>query len=100
MSGTDDIVAERRRQIEEEVWSAEHDDEHKAGELAKAAAAYALFAWSDRTLPPQFWPWDASWWKPKNPRRDLVRAGALIAAEIDRLDRMVGRTPPAGHKGG
>ena len=36
------------------------------------------------------WPhtWDASWWKPKDRRRDLVRAGALIIAEIERLDRL------------
>lgn len=33
------------------------------------------------------WPWDAKWWKPKNTRRDLVRAGALIVAELERMDR-------------
>ena len=33
------------------------------------------------------WPWAASWWKPKNRRRDLVRAAALIVAEIERIDR-------------
>jgi hypothetical protein len=27
------------------------------------------------------------WWKPKDRRRDLVRAAALIIAEIERLDR-------------
>lgn len=32
-------------------------------------------------------PWDEKWWKPKNPRRDLVKAGALILAEIERIDR-------------
>lgn len=34
------------------------------------------------------WPWSREWWKPKNPRRDLVKAGALIVAEIERLDRL------------
>jgi hypothetical protein len=34
------------------------------------------------------WPFDGSWLKPKSAREDLVRAGALIAAEIDRLDRV------------
>jgi len=33
------------------------------------------------------WPWGKEWWKPSDRRRDLVKAGALIAAEIDRLDR-------------
>ena len=36
------------------------------------------------------WPWAAEWWKPKDCRRNLVRAGALILAEIERLDRKNG----------
>jgi hypothetical protein len=35
----------------------------------------------------EFWPWSLHWWKPKSPRRDLIRAAALIVAEIERLDR-------------
>lgn len=34
------------------------------------------------------WPWADEWWKPKDRRADLVRAGALILAEIDRIDRI------------
>jgi hypothetical protein len=86
-----DIVAERRRQIEAEGWTPEHDDEHGAGEMAAAAAAYAFSAATEGRYyaadPLGFWPWDAKWWKPKGARRDLVRAGALIVAEIERLDR-------------
>ena len=37
---------------------------------------------------PDDWPWSDKWWKPKDKIRDLVRAGALIAAEIDRLQRL------------
>jgi hypothetical protein len=37
--------------------------------------------------PPQQWPWLSKWWKPKDRRRDLVRAAALVIAEIERLDR-------------
>ena len=98
-----DVLAERRRQIEAEGWTPEHDDEHGAGELARAAAAYALDA-GNRLDPhavtggeaPSFWPWhggrprEARWWKPSDPRRNLVKAGALILAEIERLDRMGG----------
>lgn len=75
-----DVLAERRRQIEVEGWTPEHDDGHRHSELADAAACYAT---NDRTL----WPWSAEWWKPTTRRRDLVRAAALILAEIERLDR-------------
>jgi hypothetical protein len=43
-----------------------------------------------KTFSPARWPWSQDWWKPTNPRRDLVKAGALIAAEIERLDRATG----------
>lgn len=93
MNGIESIAAERQRQIEIEGWSPEHDDEHDAGEMAAAAAAYTFSGYlssNTRVYPADplgFWPWDVSWWKPKGAREDLVRAGALIAAEIDRLDR-------------
>lgn len=91
----DDIAAERRRQIEKEGWTPEHDDTHTEGQMARAAGCYAwMSAQSDSlrevfTNPPPTWPepWSADWWKPKDRRRDLVRAGALIVAEIERLDR-------------
>ena len=92
-----DVLAERRRQIEVEGWTPEHDDAHMPGELANAGAAYAQgamasgMAQQDRRRRPWFWPWDPSWWKPRGGRADLVRAGALIVAEIERLDR---RSPP------
>lgn len=96
-----DVLIERRRQIEAEGWTPEHDDAHIAGELAAAGASYAevaadvLFPLSEEdadyiSIPPPAWPWDKSWWKPGDPRRNLVKAGALILAEIERLDRMGG----------
>jgi len=80
------IAAERVRQIIE-GWTPERDDDHGDGELAKAAACYALehTAHNDMTA---MWPWGEEAWKPHSPLRDLVRAGALIAAEIDRLQRL------------
>lgn len=89
MSALDDIAAERRRQVQVEGWTAAHDDEYRFGKLAAAAACYALSATrrdGGDELPP-FWPFAPEWWKPKNRRRDLVRAGALIVAEIERLNR-------------
>lgn len=130
-SGAQRIAAERKRQVEVEGWTDEHDDEHDAGEMARAARLYlqaavyaadgprssaAVWRYYERQgMPededfrrmvenparhaygwdeaPNDWPWDRSWWKPSpDPIRNLVKAGALIAAEIDRLQR--------GHNGG
>jgi hypothetical protein len=87
-----DVLAERRRQVEVEGWAPEHDDEHSCGELAMAASCYANPAPSIEKFPsgataPEGWPWPALWWKPGDRRRGLVKAGALILAEIERLDR-------------
>ncbi|KGX48589.1 hypothetical protein Y600_6307 [Burkholderia pseudomallei MSHR3709] len=84
-----DMLAERRRQVEAEGWTPEHDDQYQHGAIALAAACYAAnaggVAWADPL--PSFWPWMHNWWKPTTPRRDLVKAGALILAELERLDR-------------
>src|SRR5271155_2492378 len=86
-----EIGNERLRQGEAEGFDAAHDDEHKAGELAQAAACYAAHAGGmPRALVYGFapyWPWNSKWWKPKTSRLDLIKAAALIVAEIERLDR-------------
>jgi hypothetical protein len=84
-----DVIAERKRQVEKEKWSIGHDDEHDRGELAMAASCYARSScrYAGKTKPPPEWCWDSKWWKPTTPRRDLIKAGALILAEIERLDR-------------
>lgn len=84
----DDIAAERQRQVDVESWSLTHDDAHDRCEISKAAAAYALSASGfSREAAFEIFPWAWSWWKPRDARADLVRAGALIVAEIERLDR-------------
>ncbi|WP_191985490.1 hypothetical protein [Pseudomonas aeruginosa] len=115
-----DVQAERRRQVEAEGWTPEHDDEHDSGELAAAGAAYALHA-ADHLNPysqgdggdeaPSCWPWhdgiagrgegpeksEPAWWKPSTARRDLVKACALALAEIERLDRAcISQSPQPG----
>lgn len=87
------VIAERRRQIEAEGWSLEHDDLHDFGELACAGAAYALHRDIDDGVMPDVWPWSPAWWKPQGFRRDLVRGAALILAEIERFDRLRKRKP-------
>lgn len=108
--GVDLIKAERERQIKEERCSAEHDDQHKLGELAGAAAIYALHGCGFEnphilearrravTHKVRIWPWADFWWKPSDRIRDLVKAGALIAAEIDRLQRKRAKTPNSENK--
>ena len=111
-TGVQLIAAERKRQVKSEGWTLEHDDSHDSGQMALAAACYAsgyptkvrieklenncgcreascghfgffVKRWVNA------WPWDAEWDKrSKHERkRQLVIAGALIAAEIDRLNR-------------
>ena len=91
-SGAELIAAERKRQVEQDGSTAEHDDRWAAGQMANAAASYATterIRDGSSIFDPSVWPWPANWWKPTptNRVRELVKAGALIAAEIDRLQR-------------
>lgn len=99
----DEIAAERQRQIEVEGFDDKHDDLHCHGDLSCAAAAYAgvvSTALDDGVVAQDYgdflelsgdvpidWPWDPCWWKPSTPRHDLIKAAALIVAQIERLDR-------------
>ncbi len=93
-NGIELIADERSRQVSQEGWTPEHDDEHDECEIVEAAVCYALngreFVLQGTVCPnPGAWPWDMKWWKPSyDPIRNLVKAGALIAAEIDRLNRL------------
>jgi hypothetical protein len=88
------IARERQRQICKEGFDDAGDDDFIDGELAAAARSYALYAEMQairKTSPvsssffPKTWPWMRKWWKPSpDPVVNLVKAGALIAAEIDR----------------
>lgn len=82
-----DVIAERQRQKAVEGWTSEHDDAYQNSELADAAACYAINAHNQGLSTPAHWPWAPDWWKQSGPRRDLVKAGALILAEIERIDR-------------
>ncbi len=96
------IAAERRRQVEQESWTGAHDDGHVNGQLALAAACYAIEAAGRGSVDYRlsqgkngglyvsvdalglYWPFDSADWKPGSEVRNLVKAGALISAEIDR----------------
>ena len=89
---TKDVLAERHRQQDKLGWTPEHDDKHEDYSLSGAARCYmhphnATELSNISEYVPRGWPWCKRWWKPKTYRENLVRAGALIIAEIERLDR-------------
>lgn len=103
------IAVERKHQIEKHGWSPDHDDTHDDGDLAWAAICYAapgpvfkrnVYANGVTFCDP--WPWhegddrrpadgsvilNPDAYSPKVRRKLLVKAAALIVAEIERLDR-------------
>lgn len=97
-----DLLTERRRQVREKGHTLERDDQYTNGQLAQAASAYAF--WADprgacqgdhidylNSTSPGLWPWAKEYWKPTSPRLMLIKAGALILADIERLDRQTTR---------
>jgi hypothetical protein len=86
------IAAERQRQVSEEGYTAEHDSAPgHAFDLITAARCYVQVAEYGRTVkPPEYpsgsWPWPDRFWKPSDDiSRNLVKAGALVAAALDAL---------------
>lgn len=92
------ISAERERQIEEEGYVSKNDDIWSRGELAGAAACYAMngTTLAGDTLLKKVWPWSDACFKPTpdNRIKELVKAGALIVAEIERLQRLENSSSP------
>jgi hypothetical protein len=87
--GADLILAERERQISEEGYNKTHDSFHNYEEFIKAAISYSINSFNDdesKKLGEQWWPWSEESYKPKDVLQNLKRAGALIAAAIDRFE--------------
>lgn len=89
------IAAERQRQILKKGFDARHDDEHDDGALVAAARSYLddvqfrKAGKGPQVVAPLAWPWDLKDWKPtEDPTHSLVKAGALIEAELDRRSRL------------
>jgi len=96
-TGAELIADERRRQIEDEGYTAEHDDKvDQPGELAAAACYYAARPEDTRAIQmyPPNWAGQHAKKKSKSRLRQLVVAGALIAAEIDRMQRASTKAKP------
>lgn len=90
------VLKERQRQITVEGRTTDGDDNYTRHELEYAAVCYAhpnppRYA-DPRVVTPIGWPWIGAWWKPKDRRSNLVRAGALIQAAIEVIDRADAKT--------
>ena len=98
LTSAEAFLAERMKQTGIKNFTPENDDQYKAGELVRASHAYSYHAGlpdkqrSDKT-PPSCWPWDTIHWHPaignstEARLRELEKAGALLLAEFDRLER-------------
>lgn len=91
-----DIVAERVAQVEVHGFDLDHDLHHTAAVLATAGTGYATTAIDaldgrhhPADQPPREWPFEDAAWKAGEPRAMLVKAGALIWAALDRIDRAI-----------
>lgn len=116
------IAQERKRQIEAEGFTPTHDDEHEFGELALVAALYAtpvrLFEQAKDLSGDVYLrdPWPSDWFTKWDKRRYageivnpathtrqerfnlLVKAGALIVAEMERIQRQLLADPSHGDR--
>lgn len=92
------VETERERQISK-GFDIKHDDSYNLGELAGAAASYALACTplvgepdlytvaGDGKSMPVTWPWDHKYWQPESEKENLVKAGALIMAQLEKVIR-------------
>lgn len=98
-TGVELIAIERKRQIAELGFDYTNDAFYANEELARAGAWYSLPTFDrikfeslqiknqDKKSVVNIWPWDRHYYKPSPEDRikELAKAGALIAAQIDYL---------------
>lgn len=83
--GIELIAAERKRQIEVEGYNTKHDFNEPLDSIVAGAVSYALVD-IDKNQAEKWWKWEWKFWKPKDRKRNLIRAGALIAAALDKIE--------------
>ncbi len=102
-----DLAQERMRQEEAPGFTLEQEDAHDFGEMARAAAGYALAA-AAQSIPANMTAHALCRERAKKvypaavfgdtedlaPREAYLKAGALLMAEIERIDRRDGRQSP------
>jgi len=93
--GTEAIRRERLRQVHAEGYTIDQDRQTYPSphDLIAAAVAYASAAFdqfvdrerSNAAAQTNWWPWTPEMFKPTTTERDLVKAGALLAAALDHM---------------
>lgn len=91
MSGIQKIAQERARQLKVENFSTKEDflrDPNGQEKLIEGAICYLNSPQLDSKECPINWPFPMNMWKPtpEDRERELIKAGAMIAAEIDRIE--------------
>lgn len=83
-----EVATERAKQISK-GFDASQDDRYTENELVLAATAYSINVAAPRhsVEVPYSFPWAAQYFKPEGRRADLIKAVALLVAEIERMDR-------------
>ena len=84
MKGIELIEKERNKQIEKYGYTPEHDSAYKNKELMFGALAYLTAALYGSFVGVEEWPWDVEYFHSTSPNEDLAKAGAFIAAELER----------------
>lgn len=88
------IFKERNRQIEEEGYDEEHDSYLSVDSFIACAISYAMCELNEQEAE-KWWTWDRNYFKPKDRLRNLERAGALIAAAIDKIVKEESESNPS-----
>lgn len=82
-----EITRERGKQVGK-GYDASSDDRYSGYQLIDASIAYSWAALGHAQYGNRYWPWDAESFKPEGQRANLIKAAALLVAEIERMDRL------------
>lgn len=85
-TGTELIAEEREKQIKKYNHTAVSDNcFYKDKELLRASMTYLMLALTQSAEGEQYWPWHPDWLHDEGYIENLKKAGAFIAAELDRV---------------
>lgn len=85
-TGLEQITEERVKQITKYGYTAFHDSGYQNQELLFGALTYLMCAISGKDTGLQYWPFEQQYFHSEGYVESLKKAGAFIAAELDRLN--------------
>ncbi len=86
MKGIDLIREEREKQIVKHGYDRKHDLSRRNKELLFGALSYLKAAIYGTAIGRKDWPFEGIYWHPEGYIDCLKKAGAFIAAELDRIE--------------